>query len=242
MRTLNQKAKHLISKRENYEFPSFSQLFLAHVVPRAGETLNWHHITICLINVAKKNHESIDICQIILLKMSCRTITLCIRKRHQGNTWSGSGEFFSSILPKTALHCWNTFSGTLNANKTTPPKSTLKDRKNSRSNEFFRFFHRSCPRDSKSVDRTTSLSTCLTNVSKYESNGYQIFSQVPKKNLQSSPKTFPSSKVTRYTSSQFLTTATRNWPLKLVTKILSSWFFKKYYKIPQNNPLDTYNP
>ena len=123
----------------------------------------------------KKNHESIDICQIILLKMSCRTIKLCIRKRHQGNTWSGSREFFSSIFPKTALHCWNTFSGTLNANKTTPPKSTLKDRKNSRSIEFFRFFHRSCPRDSKSVDRTTSLSTCLTNGSKYERNGYQIF-------------------------------------------------------------------
>ena len=159
--------------------------------------------------------------------MSCRTITMCIRKRHQANTWSGSREFFSSFFPKTVLHCWNNFSGTLKAKKTTPPKSALKDRKNSRSIEFFQFFHRSCRRDSKNVDRTTSLTTCLTNVRKYESNGYEVFSQVPKKNLQSSSKTFLSSKVIRYTSSHFLTTATRNWPLEVVTKFLSSYFFCK---------------
>ena len=226
MRTLNQKSKQLSSKRENSEFSSFSQLFSAHVIPRAGETLNWHHITICLFSVAKKQ-ESIDIFQYTLPKTSCRTTTMCFRERHQDNICSGSREFFSSIFPKTALHCWNNFSGTLNANVTTPPNSMLKDRKNSRSIEFFQFFHQSCPRDSKNVDRTTSLSTCLTNVSKYESNGYEVFSQVPKKNLQSSSKTFLSSKVIRYTSSHFLTTATKKWPLKLVTKHSRSWFFLK---------------
>ena len=141
MRTLNQKTKHLISQRENYEFPSSSQLFLAHVVPRAGETLNWHHITICLFNVAIKTMKALRLFRTRCSKCLAGQLEYASESATKKTLDQGRENFFRVYLRKRYFIAEILFSGTLNANVTTPIESMLKDRKNSRSIESFQILH-----------------------------------------------------------------------------------------------------